>query len=428
MALGNSHDRIRTLAPYLLFGVVAAIHFVYLMIYSVDLPHWDEWGMVAGVLQTVSGQPAWLGMLHNEHFILPTKLSILALYFLNGWNITFNLAVNYLGFMALLGVFPSFARRTGDKYPAFLFFFLVFLLSPRNFESHYLPAQSCAHFFLGFSLAATACLFGERQTWATTALGACCLVMSCLSLASGAAASAAILLVFTVFKLRRAEFAQLAVAWVIGGAGLVYFFQALKSAGIASGVLSSVLSGAVWAYWLSLISFPFGVGSLAWALGLFCLLLVLVPFALQYHRLSAARGGAEWRVLALTVGVLAALGSVALGRASFPESARSSRYFEFGMYLLPACVVAWSWVLETQVKRRRQVLVGLWGLALISFWNEWHFDIYRQLYEVRQESIVCVRRYFETGVREVCPTTAPVWIDFEQSRRLGLSFVKKLGY
>lgn len=79
---------------------------------------------------------------------------------------------------------------------------------------------------------------------------------------------------------------------------------------------------------------------------------------------------AHWAVLSMTLGTLAVLASIAAGRYGFgPLQAKSTRYAEFGMALVPLSALAWGFALRKRKLAKSVALAALWVLCFAAFWD-----------------------------------------------------------
>src|SRR3954471_9141752 len=85
--------------------------------YAVNIPFWDEWEsinrgafLLEPSLRTIFAQ-------HNEHRIVTTKLVTLALYYLDGWDLTTHQALNFIVYGCLVVLVALFIKRNSPQLP-----------------------------------------------------------------------------------------------------------------------------------------------------------------------------------------------------------------------------------------------------------------------------------------------------------------------
>ena len=180
--------------------------------------------------------------------------------------------------------------------------------------------------------------------------------------------------------------------------------------------------------------FGFGLLSVLPGLAIGLALVLLLALAVR----DIARGGERregWAaVVALTVGILASLGSIGLARTGFGiDTSKASRYAEVAMLLLPAAWLLAQARLERLAAPRLRlgatVLVG--ALLIAPFLND--FDYYRTYYgaqrKVRLEGRQCVQRYLLKQGDGTCLSTYPIeglGPRIERARELRLSFAQEM--
>jgi hypothetical protein len=128
--------------------------------------------------------------------------------------------------------------------------------------------------------------------------------------------------------------------------------------------------------------------------------------------------------------MLAVLASIAAGRAEFGAAqAKSSRYAEFGMALVPLSAVSWDALLKGRKRLRAALLAALWLCLFLAFLNNWRFRDYRVERASRLKGVECVREYYLRGGEGFCPMIypAPAGTRLDAARRLDAAFYRDLG-
>ena len=205
-------------------------------------------------------------------------------------------------------------------------------------------------------------------------VGSAFAILSVYSDAAGFVSSFALLVIFALFKIirihssaesrgaARGYFQLILVVGFLGTALLLWLLDYRKPPGHPALVFP--YHWKFWSYFLNIVALGFGVDEISNTLGAFCLLIVLVPAVgvLLINKRNLRVG--EWRTLALMLGVLGVLASIAAGRAGFGvEQAKDSRYFEVGMVLIPLSLVSWTFLL--QEKKLLMGRVNCWLVDLL---------------------------------------------------------------
>lgn len=421
-------------------------HFIVIEKYAVDIPFVDEWFMLEGLSAGLSAQ--WLFAQHNEHRIVTTKLLIWALYQLNDWNLITHQLLNFILYGLLLIFIVWFAKKTVPPLPAWAMFgFLIFLLSPINFENHSWGFQSQIYFALLFFLAAVYFLFCEAQKPTSLLIGTAMAVLAMYSFAGGLVACLVLLAVFCLFKLmrafsvadreaRRRELIQLGLVLALKvGALALWFVDYHKVEYHPPLALPHTLL--FWRYFLNMVSWGFGFEDIAARWGAVCLLIILVPVAgaiWKNWRRRQQLPSSAWAVFVVIFALLGALAAITMGRAGsnllLVEGKRSG-FAEFGMMLIPFTVLAWSIFLRDRPKLKAPLVAGLWLFCFLGFWNNWSwFDpYYSGRAQERMASLECVKRYYEQGGDAHCMAYLPqisISPQLELAKELNLSFYQDI--
>lgn len=377
--------------------------FVALFRYAVNVPLADEWDVYRPGGLPAGFSWSWLVAAHNEHRIIPTKTLTWLLYWTNGLDYRQSIQLSYLVFGAMLVTFVLLLKRAAPKevFP-FGLAFLPFVLSPINWENHLWGFQSQFHFFLLFTLAAAVLLFAEKQSWTSALAGSTLCVCAAYSFSSGVIATLVLVAVFGAFKLlralkvdppaRRAEWMQLGTALLIVGAADGLWLATFKRVeGHAPMALPNTT--AFWKHYFNALALGFGATQLSSAIGILFVALLMIPGVLllaRFRKQLAAQHGL-WMLMALSLALLAAVATISLGRGNFGAAqAKSSRYAEYGLALLPLMGVALAWAAG-----QRRALVGVvavvWLIVFGSFWKEWTVADYQAKSAALTEGLRCVK-------------------------------------
>jgi hypothetical protein len=404
---------------------VYAVQLVVIRRHAVDVPWWDEWD------ELPVPSLHWVFAQHNEHRLVTSKLLVLALYYVNGWNLATHQTVNFILYGALLAVVTRVCLRSAPGLPAWTVLgFMPFLLSPIASENHNWGLQSQFHFALLFFLAAVDVLYDEAQRWSRlVGAGALC-VLATYSAAGGLVSSLVVLGVFCVFKWTRWRGAAdaagraretrqlLLVASIVGGAVGLWFVR--HEGGY---VALERDASRLFAFFADLVASGFGVDEGRSGTNLACLLLVLAPILLELCRRGLALPASSWRAYTALAGVLVSLAAISLGRASLGIP-RPSRYCEVAVLLVPLSAVAWAIALQGRERLRVLALGGLWIFCLAAFWNDWDgAPRYEAAAKQRRRGLECMARYYAGTGDGYCPGLYPTRMrtKLEYARALDLS-------
>jgi hypothetical protein len=411
---------------------------------AVNIPYLDDWGMFQG------GPPAvlsagWLLAFVNDHIIATTKLFVWLQYHLNGWNYSVALLLSFLIYGLFLASIVRFACRAAPHVPSWVIWaFMLFFLSPINWFNHFMATQTCYHFSVLFFFVGSYYLFSARQRWSHLFVGCAMSILSILSLSSGIAWCAVLLIAFVVYKrmcapsrMGTGEGARVllqllgAVAF-IGGALLIWVVSYVKQTQPPSLMLPNTLR--FWMVFLNLVSHGFGIEGLSPAWGAVCLLIVVVPICAVIWKQKGKLANTQWVSLVLVMGILAGAAQIAIGRGGVGVEAvsKADRYVELVMPLIPLSVISWADLLQGHRRLLTGVLSGLFVFCLVAFSNNWAFDVYRAEAANRTEGRRCVKAYYQDVGDAQCPTIYPAFLRIplatrlEWARKLNASFYRDI--
>jgi hypothetical protein len=188
-----------------------------------------------------------------------------------------------------------------------------------------------------------------------------------------------------------------------------------------------------WRFWqllLNLVAFSFGIDRFSVVWGIICLLIILVPLFGMAWRSGWRLTTGEWATLAATLCILAVHSSIAMGRGFNLALAKNQEYAEHGMPLIILSVMAWSFFLRDRQTLRRAMLACLWIFCFLSFSNNWHPRIYRDLSIQRRAGVECLRTYYFHHGDGRCATIYPPDNPFtgvmEGAKALDISFYQEM--
>ena len=417
--------------------LLSVFHFLIVVVNAVDVPVSDEWSLIRRWAD--DGAWRWIPRFHNDHRIVPTKLQMLLLYSVNGWNTSTHVALNFVLFLTLVGSVISLGRKLLTRSETFwLYVASMFMLSPLNWADHVSPLQGAFYFVGLFTILAVFCLFSEQQRLSSLALGVVFAWAAMFSLAAGLAACAAIMVAYGLFKAQRwysctsdrcanMEIAQWFAVTTATSVGFGLWFVGYQAPNQAYAI--DVWTAQYLGKFLSFISYGFGFRtSESVALGLISLALLAFPV------LSVLAGGdGQVRkdlapLVALMFAIVAMIASIVYGRGNFEGAPlKAYRYAPIPMLLTPLTVIAWCvWA------RGRKWLKWVLPAVLIAFIaygysDEWDFSRYSRAAALRREGLRCIEQYYLDGT--LCDHSIIRLHDarsLEAARCLNLSFYRKL--
>jgi hypothetical protein len=415
------------------------IHFWIILQNAVNVPFWDEWGILELEALPAGFTFGWIFTQANEHRIVLTKLSSWGLFYLNGHNHVLSMAITYALYGVLLACIVVFARKMVPHLPLWVVLaFIVFLLTPINWENNFWGFESSFRFAVLFTLLASYFLFSEPQTGLRLALGVVMSVLAIYSFFSGLVAVSTLIVVFAAFKVmrarrfdgsqRRAEYAQV----VAVGTTLLIFIGLYfvdYDATRRHWQLALPHEAAYWKFFVNLVSWGFGFETDSAVLGALCLLLVVAPIALHFWHKRLHVAGSSWAILAISLSMLVVLATIASGRAHLSPRAKISRYADFATMLVPFTAFAWAVFLKDRLNLKKYALVGLWLFCCVGFSYKWlWFPVYGVERKSRQQGVECIKSYYENGGQALCPTIYPRPIPglLDNAKRLNFSFYREI--
>ncbi len=367
-------------APYLLIFLPAALAFLYVHSFGVNVLYGDEWSIARLFQELYSGTLGVgdLWALHGDHRILFPRLAMLGLGLVTSFNsvaeMYLTLACFLLTLLGLLLVFRSDVAK--GSWSLLLFVPVAFLVfSFRQYENMLSGFQVAFGMVQASSVLALCLLyFSKHERLRKYAFPA---ALASATVGSFSAAQGLFAWPVGLFQLLVGPIegrAKRVMAGVWGSVGLaewaVYFIGFERSGGSSLGyALHNPADGVE--YFLTLLG-----GSLFWqqTLAFFGgLLLVCLAVASLFSLIRARKLGEHWFWVALLCFSFLMLVSIALGRSDYGTlQALSSKYTSFSAL---AVVGAYAILVKLVLERRSYLTVASLGLlsALILLSVPWHY-------------------------------------------------------
>jgi len=432
-AIGNREGWRQLLVARILWVAVAvmcAYQLVLICRYGTDVPYFDEWAYFRPDALPAGFSWSWLFSFHNEHRIIFTYLLAwlnLKLFYLDFFKqMLFNFAL-YLGLLFALIRLVKKAVNLQEFY--WFAMFMVFFLSPLNWENHLWAFQSQIHLMFLFSFVSLHYAFDEKASLRSTLLFSSFALLAVGSFASGLVIALVCLIMHSLYlgsgmASRRIETAAgvraLAVAWLLVGTGLGLWFYRYPTPEMQR-AFTLPTDGAFWIYFLNILSYGFGFEMESVLPGVACLLFVLVPAGMLMTARERRQERGTWLIVTAIAAVLVTLAAISMGRASF-SIARHSRYAEFGMLLIPLAAAAW-WRALAPGKVRNAVLLFFWVGCFGSFANDWSAGKYRTMRQVNVLTLECIEQYYRGAGNGRCSEATPELLD--AAKQLQVNFTRK---
>jgi hypothetical protein len=424
---------------WVLVLILYLYHFSVILKHAVNIPFWDEWEYFNPDALPAGFTWHWLFKFHNEHRIVLTKLLAWFNLKLFGLDFAKQQLFNFGLFGCLLtAIYRQTKKITGDdRFPLFPLF-MIFLLSPLNFQNHTWAFQSQFHLVMLFLVLALGRAFPVRVTIRTTLQFSLFTILALYSFSAGAVFSIVCLCFFAIYLmgnyLRRTlsgteTISCLAVGCgIIGSALFAWFYGYQKPPHHPELVFPSTTK--FWEYFLNLVGFGFGFDSSSAVtgtlMGAVCLACVLLPVLALLIRRETRWAPATWTVAAGTASILAILAAITMGRANLWEL-NESRYNEFAFMLIPYGTLAW-WLALRGRPIRPVIVILLWLFCLAGYWDKRSFAVYQEVNRQRIAEQECVAGCVKGDGTCSCPSTfdRPLNDFLDRAKLLGAGFVQTI--
>lgn len=181
-----------SIVAIIIIVAVAACRSIWVSLYGVDIPFWDQWAQVMTQLAplkqgTLHYSEYWSP--HNEHRVLFTRLISMALFEMNGgiWSNLVEAYVNTVIYGATLALFYVLACRNANRLFCLILLFAVIILAamPYDWENILVGFQNQFYIMIAFAIALAGVASYRRPGWTTFSLLVVLATASLFTMASG---------------------------------------------------------------------------------------------------------------------------------------------------------------------------------------------------------------------------------------------------
>lgn len=410
--------------------------------HAVDVPYWDEWLLIGDDAPfPATLDPGWLLHQHNEHRIVPTRFLSWVNFRFFQWDVAGQIVANFVLFLVLVASVVQLIRKLRlGSLAGIAVASGVFLLSDRLRDNHLWSFQSQFHFCILFLIWAALVLFPgtprvSRGIWGGLLAGA-----AMLSFSAGVPGALGLLAVFAGLRIRdwqagistfKTAGLQLLAVGTVAVAALGAFFHQYSFISEHPAFIYP-WSRDFWRFFFSMIAAGFGSDRLSAGAGGVFFLATVLPLVL-FWRLRGMRDDGFRILSGIMAAVVAILAVITVGRSGYGiDQAKTSRYLEFAVLLIPLSVSAWALLLrESRSRFGALALIGLLSAVIWSHRGALQFDrAYNEIQSRRLEGLSCVSAYYSgSGASANCPSLFPFDLAayLDRSKTLRLSFFQKLG-
>jgi hypothetical protein len=424
----------------LILMMLFAAHFAVVLYHAVDVPFMDEWEALSPSRRfNLASRPifSYLTYHHLETRLFFTHLQEYVSWLLTSWDNRFYVAWSFALYGILLGLHLWIQKKIRADVPFHVQFFSILpLLTPYFWEAHAWGQQSHIHYSILWNLILVVNLFKQRPRSWNYGLALLAMAAMIFSFSRGASAGLAVLVLFWIYQSFQRKFLWVVVFTLWSGfLYLLHFgFLGLEKPLTAHVGLIYPNSELFWNFFLNLGSRVFGFHDRSSILGLLAFVMlggaVWILLQQQNFRLKRLDEGA-WQLLAILGSGVAAMGAIAMGRASLGiEGSQLSRYAFANAQLLPYVMLIYWSQRSTERQKGRLAWTLLLVFTSVGFARSLGKSHYRDLEADRKAGLRCIAEHLQAGGHQpiVCPQIYPDDIRpmLEEAQRLNLSFLKSL--
>lgn len=364
-----STGRIIRLLSWALLCALILFRFGAVIRHAVDIPLLDEWEMIPFIAENAQ-EFDWRSFFrfHNDHRILFTRLEVYTAYLINGWNIPCALGVNYMLYLAMVGMLIAICNPALRWFPAYPLLFVPFF-SDFVWINMAWAFQSQFHFMILFGLGAIWFGLVRPATVGNTAMFVAFCGLSMFSMSPAYALG--IWLVYAMGRIGQTTPANEPRPWAlasgatiaIGALTLAFLkgFSGIHLEGQPGFSLLYPWDGQFWSYVFKTLANAFGArlyDIAPWlAFGVGPAMGSILGLTLFARRPWDSRLLAP---LAVVSASMVSLAAIAYGRGCMEQMA-CDRHMEVVLGTFPAL-----WAIWAILPRRRIAIAGLWAACAIT--------------------------------------------------------------
>jgi glycosyltransferase, family 2 len=439
-------ERVRKFCFYtflLLFLCLAVRELQAVMKYMVNVPYWDEWGLVYDFPRHFDVN--WLLKLHNEHRIVFTRLLSWLLYQFNGWNIAQGIVLSFYVFLAVFFLFVFYLRKTFLRLPILMLGLGSFFFASFAWCNMLNSFQNSFHWMLFWGMLAVISGFPQKTTvWKDLLFCICCI---CCMYAMSPVFALPLILMKAGKSLYFREYRSLiwcGTALLFAGLFFIgyekpaehpalmmpwdwrwWYLLADMNAAALGEFVTPHSAGRCWNIWF-LARPQFELPFFIVAVEMLLLMFFVLTGCLNRKNWETPE---NWGVAALLLASLASMAAATTARGL--TGGWSGRHLELTVFL-PVCyavIMSWNWNLKP---------VGFWRGACVVFLlcftlNSAHLLDYREPFQtisIRQYNGKIELRQFLNGERADIPSLLPYRMHWKNHAdhwtRMDFSFIRDI--
>lgn len=397
---------------------------------SVNVPAGDEWENLNPDAFPKGFTWSYVFSFLNEHRGIFTRLQNYFFYYFTDWNMVYQIHFNYVIFLAMIFFLFYFQKKYVLGATKGIWILLFFLGSPLLIDNHNWAIQSFFHYCELFGLIAV--FFATRESLRKSDFWWAAFFAICSTYAFAAGMFFALVVLgvlgYRLVRDSKPSFSEILVkalplVLMVGAMG-AWFIGYHKPPGHPP--LTWPYEWGFWYFFSNLISLGFGFKTSSAIIALLSLGIVgVVLWRSLKEAFSFQRPYVSFAFFA-SLAVLGAMASIALSRVGFGiGQAKTSRYAELGILLVP--FIGWLWwrLGHTSVRFQKNYKYFIWFI-FIGFAGDYSYEKYFRVGRERRESLECIASYYrgenKTGD---CPILypGPLGERLDRAKQLKMSWV-----
>lgn len=415
------------------------VHFLYIQMYSVNVPFWDEWELFSNGALGPNFSLKWILTPHNEHIHSFTKIIFWLSYKLDNLNLIHLVYLNYIFYLIMVLLVYLVFRNPFREHKGLLLGTVLLFASRNAHENLGWPWEIHYHLVLIFSLSSIVLNSLVKNSW-VRAIGTGLLPgLSIFNLSLGVPI-AFVVFTFSLYQnLQKNREESIRNRWVLSLSSIsiflmLFLFWRTILGELPENILTMPWEMNYWKYFLTLVGRAFGFEELGLVQTVGAIVVGTLGWGFILYLMKLMRGDLRapeprWQAIALSI--LLALAAVAVGRAHMGlEQALASRYSEIAMLLLPCFWLALIEVMRTHWPKanRRLILRLSYGVVFLAFFDNWNFNAHRMNSDQKKAGVDCIKNYYLIGGNTVCETLYPLDIGEKliRMKELNVSSMKSI--